>query len=84
MGKIDDLLTKLFRKKIPKDITWGEVRTLVIHFGCDVKQGGKHPKVIDKESGTIIPISAHNEGSIIPEYNIKQLKDLIDSKIERK
>lgn len=64
-------------KPTPNDITFEEVETLAESFGCTVKYGGKHPKVVHKPSGTVIPVPRH--GKYIGEAYINQLKALFCS-----
>ena len=80
VGKIDKLCEKFFRKPIPNDITFNEVKTLFTHFGCDIIQGGRHPKVVHKASGTVISVSRH--GDSVKEYCVKQLRDLLEMLLE--
>lgn len=76
MSKFDKAYSKFTQKPIPNDITFDEVMTIAKHFGCEVKGGGKHPKVVHRESGIIIPVPKH--GKCVGEAYIKELKELFD------
>ena len=75
MGKIEKIIEKIMRKPIPNDIEFKEIATLFEHYGCIVEAGGKHPKVVHKQSGRVITIAGHKK--LVPEYNIKELKELL-------
>lgn len=77
MGTIDKRLRKFYKKPIPNDITFDEVKAISEHFGCIVIGGGNHMKVVHRASGTVIPIPRH--GKTVKEAYIKQLKNLFDS-----
>lgn len=78
MSQIEKAIKKFYRKPIPNDISYEEVKRVAEHFGCIVSEkGGRHPlRVVHKESGTIIPIPTH--GKTVKEAYIKQLKSLFD------
>ena len=76
MSKIEKVHKKFYKKPIPNDITFEEMETLMKHYGCEIVYGGNHPKVVHRESGTIIPVPKH--GKTIGEAYVKQLKDLLD------
>ena len=75
MTKIDKLNDKFNKKPIPSDIEFKDVKTLFEHYGCVIDEGGNHPKVVYKQKGIIIPIAGHKK--YVPEYNVKQLKELL-------
>lgn len=78
MSQIEKRLKKFYRKPIPNDITFDDVRVLAEYFGCIVVTGGNHiQKIVHKESGTVIPIPIH--GKTVKEAYIKELKLLFDS-----
>ena len=73
MSTIEKRLKKFYRKPIPNDITFDDVRVL----GCEIVTGGNHSqKVVHKSSGTVIPIPMH--GNCIGEAYVKELKNLFD------
>jgi len=76
LAKIDKLYNKFYKKPIPNDITFDEMATLMKFYGCEIEYGGNHPKVVHRETGTIIPVPRH--GKTIGEAYVKQLKDLLD------
>lgn len=78
MSRIEKDVNKFYKKPIPNDITYEEVKRVATHFGCIVDtKGGKHPlRVVHKKSRTVIPIPVH--GNTVKEAYIKQLKDLFD------
>ena len=75
MSKIDKLCCKFYKRPVPTDITFHEVVSVFTHYGCIIEYGGKHPKVVHKESGTVIPVPNHND--YVPEDYIRQLKVLL-------
>lgn len=77
MSTIQKRIDKFYRKPIPNDITFEDVRVLAIYFGCEVITGGNHSqKVVHRPSGTVIPIPMH--GKHIGEAYVKELKDLFN------
>lgn len=76
LSQLQKLIDKFYSKPIRNDITFAEVETLAAAFGCDVKSGGKHMRVVHVPSGSIVPIPRH--GKNVGEAYIKQLKDLFD------
>ena len=77
MSTIDKLKEKFYKKPIPNNITFDELSRLARAYGCGVISGGNHPiKIVDVESGTVIPIPRH--GKYVQEAYIKELKDLFD------
>ena len=78
MSRIEKDVKKFYKKPIPNDITYEEVKKVANFFGCTVNtKGGRHPlRVVHKESGTVIPIPVH--GNTVKEAYIKQLQDLCD------
>ena len=76
LSKIDKLLNKFYKKPIPNDITFDEVKNVMTHFGCIIDNGGKHTKVVNKKYGRVIPIPRH--GKFVQEAYIKELKELLD------
>lgn len=77
MSQLQKLIAKFYSKPIRNDITFAEVETLAAAYGCIVKSGGKHMRVVHIPSGSVIPIPRH--GKTVGEAYIKQLKDLFDS-----
>ena len=77
MSQIEKKIKKFYRKPIPKDITFEDVKVLAEYFGCVVVTGGNHSqKVVHKASGTVIPIPMH--GKTIKEAYVRELKILFD------
>ena len=77
MSKIEKLLEKFYKKPVPNDMTHDEIVKLAEYYGCIVVPGGNHPmKVVDKESGVVIPIPKH--GKCVKEAYIIQLQELFD------
>jgi len=76
LSQLKKLIDKFYSKPIRNDITFSEVETLAAAFGCKVMSGGKHLRVVHKESGRIVPIPRH--GNTVGEAYIKQLKDLFN------
>ena len=78
MSTIEKRLKKFYRKPIPNDITFDDVRILASYFGCEIVTGGNHSqKVVHKSSGTVIPIPMH--GNCIGEAYVT--KDVTDDEI---
>lgn len=78
MSTIEKRLKKFYRKPIPNDITFDDVKALCTYFGCEIYTGGNHSqKVVHVPSGTVIPIPMH--GKTIKEAYVKELKELFDS-----
>ncbi len=78
MSTIEKRLKKFYRKPIPNDITFDDVKALCAYFGCEIYTGGNHSqKVVHIPSGTVIPIPMH--GKTIKEAYVKELKELFDS-----
>lgn len=77
MSTIEKRIQKFYRKPIPNDISFDDVRVLAEYYNCIVKPGGNHWKIIHVPSGTVIPIPVH--GKTIGEAYVKQLKNLFDS-----
>lgn len=76
MSTIEKLIEKFNKKPIPNNITFDEVERLAKAYNCSIVSGGKHSKkVVDVESGTVIPIPMH--GKYVQEAYIKELKDLL-------
>ena len=42
MSTIEKRLKKFYRKPIPNDITFDDVRILASYFGCEIVTGGNH------------------------------------------
>ncbi len=84
MSRIEKAIEKFYKKPVPNDITYDEMKRVAEHFGCIVdKKGGKHPyRVICPMNGTIIPIPVH--GKTVKEAYISQLKKLFDCMKEEK
>lgn len=76
MSKIEKLKAKLFRKPVPNDITFNEVKTLAEHYGCIIEGGGNHTKIVHVKTGNIIPIPRHDK--TVKEAYIKDLKELFE------
>ena len=75
MSALEKLKAKFNEKPIPNDITFEEVERLAKSYGCTVVSGGKHSKkIVDIQSGTVIPIPMH--GKYFQEAYIKELKEL--------
>ncbi len=76
MSKIEKRIEKFYERPIPNNITFEDVETVSTHFGCIIKAGGNHMKVVYKPLGIVIPIPRH--GKYVEEAYIKQLKNLFD------
>lgn len=77
MSSIKKRIDKFYRKPIPNDITFEDVKVVAEYLGCIVKTGGNHSqKVVHIPSGKVIPIPIH--GKTVKEAYIKELKDLFD------
>ncbi len=75
LSTLEKLKTKFYRVPVPNDITYDEMIRLARSYGCAIKAGGKHPiKIIDIDSGTVIPIPVH--GKFVQEVYICQLKEM--------
>ena len=78
MSQIDKLRKKFYSKPVRNDMTYDEIIKLADYYNCKVISGGTHPiKIVDKESGTVIPIPRH--GSCVKEAYIAQLIELFDT-----
>lgn len=66
---------KLYRKPVPNDITFRQIRRIATHFGCKIEGGGKHIR-IDFPSNKTLPIPIH--GKCVPKYIIAEFKILLD------
>lgn len=78
MSTIEKRIQKFYRKPIPSDITFDDVKALAEYYGCLVISGGNHSKkVVHVPSGTVIPIPMH--GKTVKEAYIKELKKLFDN-----
>jgi len=81
LSKIEKLRDKFYKKPIPNDITFDDVVTLAESYGCIIKSGGNHTKVVydNKELGLyrVIPVPKH--GKTIGEVYVKELKELFDA-----
>lgn len=78
MSKIEKAIDKFYRKPIPNDITYDEMKRVAEYFGCIVdSKGGRHPfRVVYPKYGTVIPIPVH--GKNVKEVYIKELKKLFE------
>lgn len=78
MSRIDKAVEKFYKKPVPNDITYDEMKRVAEYFGCIVDtKGGKHPyRVVYPGNGTVIPIPVH--GKTVKEAYISQLKKLFD------
>lgn len=64
-------------------MTYDEIIKLAGYYDCQVIPGGNHPmKVVDKESGTVIPIPRH--GNCVKEAYIVELRELFERIEERR
>ena len=78
MSQIEKLRKKFYSKPVRSDMTYDEIIKLSESYGCKVISCGNHPiKVVDKESGTVIPIPRH--GNCVKEAYIIQLRELFDT-----
>lgn len=77
LSRIQKLKKKFYEKPIRNDMTFDEIRVLAEAYGCVVRPGGKHMRVVCPENGAIVPIPRH--GKTVEEAYIKQLRDLFDS-----
>ena len=82
MTSFSKLRERLFRIPIPNDMTESQILSIAQNYGCKIMTGGNHQKRIAYEPPTdspverkIIPIPSH--GKHVPEYVIKELKQLI-------
>lgn len=77
MSTIEKRIKKFYRKPIPNDITFDDVKVLAEYYGCIVVSGGNHSKkIVHVPSGTVIPIPMH--GKTIKEAYVKELKKLFN------
>lgn len=77
MTIIQKRLQKFYRKPVPNDITFDDVKAISEYYGCIVVSGGNHSKkIIHPQTGTVIPIPMH--GKTIKEAYIKELKKLFE------
>ena len=76
MSKEDKTLEKIYKNPIANDITFNEAVNIMIHYGCILENGGKHPKIVHVGTGTVIPLPHH--GKCIGEVYVKQLRLLLD------
>lgn len=82
MSQIEKLKTKFYSKPVRNDMTYDEIKSLAESYGCTVIPGGKHPmKIVDKLSGTVIPIPKH--GKCVKEAYITELRNLFNIIEER-
>ena len=77
MSQIDKLVKKFYEKPVRNDITYDELEKIAAHYGCSIKVGGKHKKIVAEKSGVIIPIPYH--GKYVKEAYIIQAKELFDT-----
>lgn len=77
MSQMEKLKRKFYSKPIRNDMTYDEIIRLAEYYGCKVMSGGKHPiKIIDVESGRLIPIPRH--GKYVKEAYIIELHELFE------
>ena len=77
MSSIQKRIEKFYKKPIPSDITYEDVKAIAKHFGCIVTGGGKHPlHILHLPTGMMVPIPCH--GKTVKEAYIKELKELFD------
>lgn len=79
MTTIDKRIEKFYKKPIPNDITYSEMRAVAEYYGCIVENSGrsKHSlHVIYPPLGISIPIPVH--GKTVKEAYIKELKKLFE------
>lgn len=81
MSRKDKLLNKLYSKPVPNDMTFREIEIIMERYGCEIKPGGNHMRVVYKKLGAVIPIPKH--GKCVGEAYVVQLKKLLDA-IEEK
>lgn len=78
MSTIDKLKDRFYSKPVRNDMSYDEVIRLAEYYGCKIHSGGNHPiKIIDVESGTVIPIPRH--GKYVKEAYITELKKLFNT-----
>lgn len=81
MSTIQKLIEKFYRKPIPSDITYDELKRIASHFGCVIVDSGRnnrHSLHINHPSVSYgIPVPVH--GKCVKEIYIKKIKELIDS-----
>ena len=49
MSQIDKLVKKFYEKPVRNDITYDELEKIAAHYGCSIKVGGKHKKIVDEK-----------------------------------
>ena len=50
MSQIDKLVKKFYEKPVRNDITYDELEKIAAHYGCSIKVGGKHKKIVDEKA----------------------------------
>jgi predicted RNA binding protein YcfA (HicA-like mRNA interferase family) len=70
MSKFDKALERLKRK--PKDFTWKELQTIMIHFGYkEIKGGGSRRKFIHSETLVVVSLHEPHPKPQIKEYALE-------------
>ncbi len=81
MGKAEKLLDRFV--KIPKDLTWDELTSVLAGFGYFLlkngKTGGSRRKFVNKSNSIIILHKPH-PGNIVKQYALKQVIDHLREK----
>lgn len=79
MSKIDKIKAKLYKDPAPKDFTWEELRTLLVHLGFEEIQGnGSRVKFVHQVLDFPINIHRPHPQNTLKQYSIKQIKVALD------
>lgn len=73
MGKKDKLINRLLKK--PKDFTFDEMKSLLLYFGYELKQGktGSGVKFIKEGSSEVINFRRPHPNGVLKQYVLNQV-----------
>ena len=73
MGKKDKLINRLLKK--PKDFTFDEMKSLLLYFGYELKQGktGSGVKFIKEGSNEVINFHRPHPDGVLKQYVLNQV-----------
>lgn len=73
MGKKDKLINRLLKK--PKDFTFDEMKSLLLYFGYELKQGktGSGVKFIKEGSNEVINFHRPHPNGVLKQYVLNQV-----------
>ena len=80
MSKIDKLIARI--QESPTDFTWSELVKLLAYYGFDEttkgKTAGSRRAFVRAETGQIIRLHKPHPGSILKQYQLKEILELLD------